>query len=176
MATLRTLASVGSKCGRVTALTDAARQVRSMASRRRRAAVGALCVFTFCSLCCVGASAQQDAKPQPQAAPPVATGPSPPASVSSTTASWQQSLVARIAKVQRYPAQARGVQGVVSLAFTIDRQGKVVSSKIVKSSGSAVLDAEALDLIKRATPLPPPPTDVADSNLSFVVPIRFAAR
>jgi protein TonB len=79
--------------------------------------------------------------------------------------SWQQSLVARLAKVQRYPAQARGVQGVVSLAFTIDRQGKVVSSKIIKSSGSAVLDAEALDLIKRAAPLPPPPSDIPDSAL-----------
>jgi protein TonB len=104
------------------------------------------------------------------------TGPAPPASVPSATASWQRSLLARLAKVQRYPAQARGVQGVVSLAFTMDRHGKVVSSRIVTSSGSAVLDAEALDLIKRAAPLPPPPADIADSDLSFVVPIRFAAR
>jgi periplasmic protein TonB len=85
-------------------------------------------------------------------------------------------LVARLVKAQRYPAQARGLQGVVSLAFTIDRHGGVVSSRIVKSSGSAVLDAEALDLIKRAAPLPPPPADIVDSDLSFVVPIRFAAR
>jgi len=99
-----------------------------------------------------------------------------PASASSASASWQQSLVARLTKVQHYPAQAHGVQGVVNLAFTIDRQGKVVSSKIAKSSGSAVLDAEALDLIKRAAPLPPPPADIPDSDLSFVVPIRFAAR
>jgi hypothetical protein len=47
MATLRTLASVGSVCGRVTKLTDAARQVRSMARRRWRVAVGALCGFAF---------------------------------------------------------------------------------------------------------------------------------
>ena len=46
------------------------------------------------------------------------------------------SLVARLAKVQRYPAQARGVQGAVNLAFTIDRHGGVVSGWIVKSSGS----------------------------------------
>jgi TonB family protein len=46
------------------------------------------------------------------------------------------------------------VQGVVNLAFTIDRQGKVVSGKIVKSSGSTALDDEALDMIKRAAPLP----------------------
>ena len=48
--------------------------------------------------------------------------------------------------------------------------------RIVKSSGSALLDAAALDLIKRAAPLPPPPAEIADSELSFVVPIRFAAR
>jgi hypothetical protein len=127
MATLRTLASVGSVCGRVTNLTDDARQVRSMARRRWRVAVGALCGFAFGVLSGVEASAQQDAQPQPQGTPPVATAPSPPASVSSATASWQQSLVARLAKLQRYPAQARGVQGVVSLAFTIDRHGGVVT-------------------------------------------------
>jgi TonB family protein len=176
MATLRILANSDPTRGRVTELTDAARQAPSMPSRRWRAAVGALCGFAFAVLSGVEASAQQDAQPQPQGTPPVATGPAPPASVPSATASWQQSLVARLAKVQRYPAQVRGVQGVVSLAFTMDRHGKVVSSRIVKSSGSAVLDAEALDLIKRAAPLPPPPADIADSDLSFIVPIRFAAR
>jgi TonB family protein len=176
MATLRILANSDPTRGRVTELTDAARQAPSMPSRRWRVAVGALCVFAFGVLSGVEASAQQDAQPQPQGTPPVATGPAPPASVPSATASWQQSLVARLAKVQRYPAQARGVPGVVSLAFTMDRHGKVVSSRIVKSSGSAVLDAEALDLIKRAAPLPPPPADIADSDLSFIVPIRFAAR
>ena len=178
MATLRTLADLDPTCVRVTELADAARQARSMPNRRWRMAVGALCVFAFSALSDVEASAQQDPQPQPQETPPVATAPSPSASasVSSAIASWQQSLVARLAKVQRYPAQARGVQGVVSLAFTIDRHGAVVSSRIVESSGSAVLDAEALALIKRATPLPPPPADMADGDLSFVVPIRFATR
>jgi periplasmic protein TonB len=142
----------------------------------RHTAVGGLCVFAFGALLGVGASAQEPAKPQPQEAPPVVTAPSPPPSASSAIASWQQSVVARLAKVQRYPAQARSVPGVVNLGFTIDRHGALVSSRIVKSSGSTVLDAEALDMIKRAAPLPPPPTEIADSDLSFVVPIRFAAR
>jgi periplasmic protein TonB len=176
MAALRTLASIRSECGRVTALPVAAWQLRSPPSRHWPAAVAALCAFALGALSSMGAQAQQDPQPQPQEAPPVVTAPSPPASVSSATASWQQSLVARLAKAQRYPDQARGLQGVVSLVFTIDRHGGVVSSRIVKSSGSTILDAEALDLIKRAAPLPPPPADVADSDLSFVVPIRFAAR
>jgi TonB family protein len=175
MATLKTLADSNPTCERVTGLADAARQMWSTPVRPWRAGIGALCVFAFGALSGVDASAQQDAQPQPKEAPPVTTAPLPPTSVSSATANWQQSLVARLAKLQRYPAQARGVQGVVSLAFTIDRHGGVVSSRIVKSSGSAVLDAEALDLIKRAAPLPSPPADIPDSDLSFVVPIRFAA-
>ena len=97
------------------------------------------------------------------------------ASLSSATASWQQSLMARFASLQRYPPKAHGAQGVVSLAFTIDRHGNVTSSRIVKSSGSALLDAEALDLIKRAAPLPAPPPQVSDADLTFVLPVRFAA-
>jgi protein TonB len=144
---------------------------RSIPSRLHPA-ISALGVFAFGVV--QGASAQEPAKPQE--VPAVVTAPSPAAPALSATASWQQLLVARVAKVQRYPARAHGAQGVVSLAFTIDRHGEVVSSKIVRSSESAILDAEALDLIKRAKPLPPRPVDIADSDLSFVVPIRFAAR
>jgi periplasmic protein TonB len=50
-----------------------------------------------------------------------------------------------------------------------------VSSQIAKSSGSALLDVEALDLIKRAAPLPAPPAEIAHSDLSVIVAIRFAA-
>jgi len=173
MARLSAIANMQRKQGRTTRLPQHA---RSISGRLGRASMAALCVAALSALFGAAASAQQNPQPQPQEPPPVATAPSPPASVSSATASWQQSLVARLAHVQRYPAQAHGAQGVVSLAFTIDRHGGVVNSRIVKSSGSAVLDAEALDLIKRAAPLPSPPVDIPDSDLSFVVPIRFAAR
>ena len=86
---------------------------------------------------------------------------------------WQQSLVAHLGRFKRYPAQGGTAEGVVSLAFTIDRKGNVVSSRIEKTSGSTVLDAEALAMVKRAAPLPAPPADVVDADLTFVVPIRF---
>ena len=138
-----------------------------------RLALGTLCIVTLGALFGLAASAQQNHEPRSEAAPPAATAPSPPASLSSATASWQQSLMARFASLQRYPPKARGVQGVVSLAFTIDRHGNVTSSRIVKSSGSALLDAEALDLIKRAAPLPAPPPQVSDAPIDFVLrPLR----
>ena len=88
-------------------------------------------------------------------------------------ADWQQSLLARIDRFKRYPAQARGAEGVASLSFSIDRKGHLLSSRIVKSSGSAILDAETLALIKRAQPFPPPPNEIDTDNLSFVIPVNY---
>jgi TonB family protein len=90
-------------------------------------------------------------------------------------AKWHKALLARLARYNRYPAQGNSAEGVVSVAFTIDRKGNVVSSRIEKTSGSAAVDAEALALLARAAPLPAPPPEVADADLTLVLPIRFAA-
>ena len=166
-------AFANARCGRAMRLADTLQRTSSISGRLWRTALAALALSALFGF---AASAQQSPQPQPEPAPPTGVAPStPPASESAATASWQKSLVARLARLQQYPPLARGVQGVVSLAFSIDRHGNLVSSRIVKSSGSALLDAAALDLIKRAAPLPPPPAEIADSELSFVVPIRFAA-
>jgi periplasmic protein TonB len=114
-------------------------------------------------------------QPQLQQAPTTATVPTSP-KLAPAIASWQQAVVARLARFQRYPAQAKGATGVVNLSFSIDRQGHVLNSRVIKGSGSAVLDTEALSLLTRAAPLPPPPAGVPDSDLTFVLPIRFALR
>jgi len=88
-------------------------------------------------------------------------------------ASWERLLVAQLERHKRYPAAAGGKVGEVRLAFSIDRSGQVVASRIVHSSGSEALDQEALALIKRAAPLPPPPAGVPEERLSFVVPVRY---
>jgi periplasmic protein TonB len=53
---------------------------------------------------------------------------------------------------KRYPAKARssGEQGIATVAFTIDRQGRLLTSRIVKSSGSPMLDQETLAMLGRA--------------------------
>ncbi len=55
----------------------------------------------------------------------------------------------------------------------MDRQGHILSSKIVQSSGSVSLDEETLALLQRAQPLPTPPTDVPGTQFAFSVPVRF---
>ena len=79
---------------------------------------------------------------------------------------------------KRYPAEARarGEHGVTRLAFSIDAEGHLLSSRIVASSGSAALDAETLALVQRAQPFPPPPPELAGSEIKFVVPVQFSIR
>jgi protein TonB len=86
---------------------------------------------------------------------------------------WERLLVAQLERHKRYPPQAHGKAGEARLAFSIDRAGHVVASRIVRSSGSEALDAETLAMLKRAAPLPPPPAGVSDESLSFVVPISY---
>jgi protein TonB len=92
--------------------------------------------------------------------------------------SWQGSLRSHLEGHKRYPGEARrrGEQGVVQLRFTIDRGGYVIDARIVKSSGSGALDAEALATIKRASPLPAPPRQFDDATYDFTIPIQFTVR
>jgi periplasmic protein TonB len=91
---------------------------------------------------------------------------------------WSKALVAHLNRFKRYPdaARARGVQGEVSVTFTIDRTGHVVASHVVRSSGSTTLDEEALAVLHRASPLPRPPAQLAGAMLNLTIPIQFKIR
>jgi protein TonB len=91
---------------------------------------------------------------------------------------WKSRLVATLERNKRYPSDARvrGEQGVAQLAFSIDRHGGVHRARIVHSSGSELLDNETLALVGRAQPLPPPPPELAGTEIAIVVPIRYNIR
>ena len=93
-------------------------------------------------------------------------------------ASWRSLLLTRLQQSKRYPAsaEARREQGVVSLSFTVDRSGRVLSRSIAKSSGVEALDEEVLAMVKRAEPLPAFPPAMTQQSVSLVVPIRFSLR
>jgi protein TonB len=62
--------------------------------------------------------------------------------------------------------------GVVLMRFSVDAVGHIVSASMVRSSGHDELDEEAEAWLRRAQPLPPPPSDrVAPAQL--VVPLQF---
>lgn len=77
-------------------------------------------------------------------------------------------------RFKRYPAAAHGASGVVLVRFALNRAGEVVSSDVSKSSGNGVLDHEALDILRRASPFPPFPTAKPGAQEIYIAPVNFA--
>lgn len=127
----------------------------------------------------------QVAKPITDPGPPVKdttapeTQPAPPApQVSKGKPTWEGLVLGALNKAKRYPSAAsfRRQQGVPYIRFVLDRQGKVLSVRLERSSGFRSLDDEALALPKRASPLPKPPKDVRGDTIELVVPVEFFLR
>lgn len=92
--------------------------------------------------------------------------------------SWQRALNLHLSKHKRYPGEARSrrIQGVVTVSFSVDREGHVKSARMVRGSGSPLLDEEALKMLSRASPIPPPPEMPAGGQRDFTMPIQFNIR
>lgn len=91
---------------------------------------------------------------------------------------WQGQLQQHLQAHMRYPRLARlkRQEGVAELHFEVGRDGDVLSLALGRSSGYPLLDEEALALISRAQPLPPPPVSLAGSRWAFEVPVSFTLR
>jgi protein TonB len=91
---------------------------------------------------------------------------------------WQKALHLHLSKHKRYPSEARSrrIQGVVTVSFSIDRSGTVLARRIVKGSGSPLLDEEALEMLERASPLPVPPGDPQSGPVNLSLPVQFNIR
>jgi periplasmic protein TonB len=91
---------------------------------------------------------------------------------------WQTQIAATLERNKRYPpeARARGHQGVVRIAFSLDRSGHLVTSRIVHGSGHVALDEETLRLLQRAQPFPRPPVELPGEHIDLIVPVRFDLR
>lgn len=88
---------------------------------------------------------------------------------------YQQALLAHLERYKRYPRgpQRRGQEGIVYVRFEIDRQGKLLSHSLGKSSGNSQLDAGGLETVVRGDPFPPLPDAISGPTLEVTVPIRF---
>lgn len=105
------------------------------------------------------------------------TAPAPPAPQlsSDTPDSWEGRVLAALNKQRRYPPGAARLrqQGVPYVRIIIDREGKILSSRLERSSRFFELDREAVALARRASPLPKPPPERVGDTLELVVPVEF---
>jgi colicin import membrane protein len=83
----------------------------------------------------------------------------PPNAPAADSGAYRGQVIAHLTRFKRYPrgAQLQGSQGTPTVAFAVDAAGRVSSAALARSSGDAELDGEALAMVRRAVPFPPPP-------------------
>jgi periplasmic protein TonB len=118
-------------------------------------------------------------KPEPQTAPPAPETRALPKnervaefSVAASNA-YNALIFGHLQRFKRYPVGAHGASGTVTVRFELNRAGDVVATNVTKSSGNEILDLEALDLLRRASPFPPFPAAKPGALDRFIAPVNF---
>jgi periplasmic protein TonB len=112
--------------------------------------------------------------PPPPPEPPKPKGPTD-QEIDSARGNYGSLLSREFAKHKQYPriAQMRGWQGIAKVELHIDANGNVISSTVSESSGFEVLDKQALEMVRKASPLPLPPENLRGREFTIIVPIAF---
>jgi protein TonB len=123
------------------------------------------------------------AEPRPAAAPElpsaaapsepvVAVVPPPPAVIRRPEADYVGTLLGWLERYKDYPraARLRRIEGTAVVRLAILADGRVGSLSLARGSGHPVLDDAAIEMVRRAAPLPRPPAGPIDLD----VPIVFA--
>lgn len=115
------------------------------------------------------------APPRAEREAPMASAPSAGA-VASAIASYNQRVRAHLMRFHAYPSAGGGARGVARLSFTVTRSGQVTSSRLAGSSGVAAFDAQAMSMVRQASPFPPMPDEIKTGSMSFTIPVEFTVR
>ena len=89
---------------------------------------------------------------------------------------YEQTISLWIAKFKVYPEEARaaGMQGNTAVRIRIDRRGNIRYSALEQSTGYPDLDRAALDMVRRANPVPAVPNDYPQGEMfEFLIPVNF---
>jgi protein TonB len=90
-------------------------------------------------------------------------------------ATYLAEVRAAIDRHKRYPSAARraGITGSVVLQFVILPDGRVIEPSVAETNGHSAFGAAALDSLRRASPMPPFPEEIARDRLMVRVPISY---
>jgi protein TonB len=94
---------------------------------------------------------------------------------SDNSANYNGMVAAHLARHKQYPASARsaGAQGIATVTFSIDGNGRVTAARLAAGSGNPAIDQEVVAMARRASPFPSPPDG---RGRNFTVPVRFNLR
>lgn len=89
---------------------------------------------------------------------------------------YEQAISSWIQRFKLYPEEAKKARltGDAVLRVRIDRRGNVRYSALESSTGSPELDRAALEMVRRANPVPPASPDYpAAEVIEFLIPVSF---
>lgn len=112
------------------------------------------------------------AAPSPAPAPVASAPPAPAApDLASLVAQYRQQLIGVAVRYKRYPLPARdnGWEGDVVVHLEVSASGELAAVKVKKSSGHAVLDDQALEMFRLASPQVPVPATLRGRAFDFDV-------
>ena len=91
---------------------------------------------------------------------------------------WMRAVTERVRQFFYYPpaALAARTTGVVTMHFSVGRNGRIDRLQIRKSSGNDGLDKAATDIMRKAQPLPPIPDRMHTDRVEGDLPINFGVR
>jgi len=91
---------------------------------------------------------------------------------------WMRAVSERVRQFFYYPEDALAVHktGVAILHFGVRRNGQIDRLEIARSSGDPELDQAALDIMRKAQPLPPIPERMHTERVDGQLPINFGVR
>jgi TonB family protein len=84
---------------------------------------------------------------------------------------YLQQLERRVKSVWKYPEEVAGVQEV-AVRFSLDRAGKLIQAQVLDSSDTR-LNSSAVEAMKRASPFPPIPENLAKELANEPLIVRF---
>lgn len=100
------------------------------------------------------------------------------ASAADSIKDWQRSIAMAVAKKQVYPRSAlrRELEGSAKVKVTLSRDGTISAFETLESTGHDEFDKEIPKLMERINPLPAPPAELADNDLTFILPLAWVLR
>jgi TonB family protein len=82
----------------------------------------------------------------------------------------------RVANAKYYPriARRRGMEGQPVIAFTLNKNGRLMKVDLARTSGYQLLDQAALEAVQQGAPYPEIPAELKIDTFQFKLPISFA--
>lgn len=107
--------------------------------------------------------------------PPAPARQAEPAAERGLVMTYEKSLSDLIKRQEKYPPRAKreGWQGTAVVGLSLSADGKVAEISLLESSGRDVLDQAALEMVRRASPLPRAPEGLRGKERLVRVPIVF---